>query len=85
MGKYLATAAILIAAALVIRAGAGDTVKKTIFYGGAVGLAVLKAIGFISTAALSWPFIILLGIAGAVTDVSSTAIDDSRAIPKAVV
>ena len=84
MGKYIATAAILIAAALVVRAGAGDTVKKTIFYGGAVGLGVLKFIGAISTA-VSWPFIILLGIASAITDVSSTAIDDARAIPKVTV
>lgn len=81
MGKWIATGAVLIAAALIVRAGAGDTVKKTIFYGGAVGLAVLKFIGLITTT-VSWPFIVLLGVASAITDVSSTAIDDARAIPK---
>ncbi len=84
MGKWIATAAVLITAALVIRAGAGDTVKKTIFYGGAVGLAILKFIGAVSTS-VSWPFIVLLGVASAITDVSPTGIDDARAIPKVIV
>ena len=84
MGKWIATGAVLILAALIVRAGAGDTAKKTIFYGGAVGLGVLKFIGLITTS-VSWPFIVLLGIASAITDVSATAIDDARAIPKVTV
>ena len=79
MWKYIVATGIGIVVALVIRAGAGDVWRKIVFYGGAVTIIFLKITGIFATA-ISWPYAIVLGAVGVITDAQSTAIDDERAL-----
>jgi len=78
--KYILTFVALVVVAEVIRAGPGDIWRKIVFYGGAAAIVVLKISGLFITA-ISWWYVLILGAVGVVTDASSTAIDDARAIP----
>jgi hypothetical protein len=74
---YLIGGGGLLALALTLRAGTGELWRKLIFYGGAVSLGALKVFGIISSGALAWPFIILLGAIGIITDPGTTATSDT--------
>jgi len=80
MWKYIITFGIGLVVAQVLRAGPGDVWRKVVFYGGAMAIIILKVTGIFATA-VSWPYVVVLGAVGVITDASSTAIDDARAFP----